>query len=63
MNVEDVSNVLFTQGDSTEPMVFYVPNKAVRNILKLHVNVSGNLSVYVFGLVSLGSSIYGSCES
>ena len=40
VNLDNVSSFLFTHHMSKEPMVFYVPNKAVRNSLKLHVNVS-----------------------
>ena len=40
VNLEDVNSFLFTHHSNKEPMVFHVPNKAVRNSLKLHVNVS-----------------------
>ena len=40
MSLDDVNSFLFTHHLNKEPMVFYVPNKAVRNSLKLHVNVS-----------------------
>ena len=41
VRLDDVNSFLFTHPLNKEPMVFYVPNKAVRNSLKLHVNVSG----------------------
>ena len=41
VSLDDVNSFLFTHHLNKEPMVFYVPNKAVRNSLKLHVNVSG----------------------
>ena len=40
VRLDDVNSFLFTHHLNKEPMVFYVPNKAVRNSLKLHVNVS-----------------------
>ena len=41
VRLDDVNSFLFTHHLNKEPMVFYVPNKAVRNSLKLHVNVRG----------------------
>ena len=40
MNLEDVNSFLFTHHSNMEPMVFCVPNKAIRNSLKQHVNVN-----------------------